>query len=345
MIPIERIVPGDVIWSEGSWQEIKEASRLESRYPLELTTHLGSILLVAPDCQFEVLFSDGTIRIEKASNILRSYILVDTNRPFSKLLPRLPACSKQVPTSMTVELAYLYGAFVGRDISRIPLLQNASVRKRIDLCLLACFGSLPKYGYHTYLNLESYAEIFDWLKSIDITGSFGYMRRCSRSHAIAFLRGLWDCRGQVSMTLDLGPFRQSLFQEIQDLLLDFDIVSTIRKDLLVLDDKRRFLTEIGLTDSIRMQALLEIVRDMDRKWPLRVLYDRLRLQYRSKIPNFKVRNSFVSTDVFATIYKLTEDPEAAWLLDLASRCIAVEVTEVRMSASPCEIYEIAYRSE
>jgi len=363
LIRVEHVREGHQIWHREGWKTVAQKVELGPCLPLKLQTDLGYSILVSPERDLDVLLSTGAIGTRKAYNMQGDYLLLDYGiRPFPEIVLGLPPSDIQVPEYMSVPLAYLIGTFAGSDLHQFKWRElQEKVRKQIAMCFEACFGDIQNQkNMRGTFDFSQNALLWYWFQKIDIgcEHSSQLILRSPKIHAISFLRGAWDMKGQVDaqISLDVGSFRTTLLLEIQALMLDVGIECRIegkpRKLVVSAADRKKFAATIGFTDPA-VQKRAEASSVTERKWPLWSFYATLCQRYRNLISCSSLEKKILSgasvrvpaSALSALCHLLPpEAPEAVYLNALLHGALPVQVVDVKQVNTALLAFKLEYTS-
>jgi intein/homing endonuclease/replicative DNA helicase len=308
LVPVECVCPGrDQVWSTSGWKQVIDKFDNGLRATVRVTTSFGDVNEVTPDHRFRTVDGYGhKVWVSAADLQPGDSLLTDVGKP---LLPRPPPVMPElvfgrgekpkdlvgrllkVPRTMTDELAYLMGAWVGDgsfkpQINTIGYSGNAAevvLRDRLVRTFRAVFGqpctlftSMPSH-LSTFEIRKCSKALTRWFIAVGMNRRPGVppsILVSPRSAVVAFLQGLFDTDGSVNtqgvIAVGLKEAHEETLRQVKLLLAELGIQSTLRfgrqrlngkqfgRWTLVIQTRRSrrlFASDIGFTEPAKQAKL------------------------------------------------------------------------------------------
>lgn len=306
LIPIEEVRPGEHrVWSSSGWKPVLHHFDQGLRQTYRTTTKNGLELVSTGSHTVRVLKEEALDWAEVSALKAGDFVLCDVGtRPFPELSQPLPAPNflkydekafgddgRRIifPEVFSNDLAYFLGVHAG-DGSKVEghiritgNRKEVSLRDRVSSVFEGLFSQIlnlsqsPSRPGSWDLGKQS-VPLWRWCRRIGMdrgTNLHPNILRMTKVQTIHFLRGLWDADGSIntqgSLYLSQKASKKSMLQEVQLLMLDLGVESSLttgwtrlkgkryeRVILTITDRKSRavFATNIGFTEEHK-QARLE----------------------------------------------------------------------------------------
>lgn len=237
LIPIEKVVVGDRVWSRTGWKDVLDTFEQGVKPVYRVVCENGTFIDVTADHRLRVLNYNGDVDWVRTGDITDDQYLIGDfgTRPFPTEAPALPPLSEPlrgvtVPTHLTPHLAYLMGVYQAEglfdhdyNIGYVGGVIEPRLRLTIEKAFLLTFDNFLGDVVNPVMRL--------WLKSVGmdhrIEGVAPIILQAPRELVVEYLRGFFD----VTMDARLHTTPQDgwavLLQQIHILLSDLGIDSYI----------------------------------------------------------------------------------------------------------------------